>query len=252
MLPWPEPIEIGEFLAAKSHTAAKPQPKYQPISPVWFFRVFRVFRGPFRTGRFGAASFGGRSHPARRRRHETLAEDVLVHHFGEASFGDLVPSGRHADLFNANRRRFEEKWGMAWQPHGRRQADEYLETIEGIRRAVGASVPAGSMVLVVSKGDDDLVRFDGRSGAHFPQAESGVYAGHHPADSNEAIAELEHHRSIGAEFLVIPRTALWWLDHYADLRTHLERGGAVVRTDECVIYRLGTRTADSAARSLVS
>ena len=57
-------------------------------------------------------------------------------------------------------------------------------------------------------------------------------------DSNEAIAELEEQRSTGAEFLVIPTTSLWWLDHYGEFRNYLERGGAVARTDACVIYRL--------------
>jgi len=182
----------------------------------------------------------------------TVADDVLVHHFGEASFGGLVPSGRYTELFNSNRRRFEEKWGMAWQPHGRRQADDYLETIKGIREAVRASVPPGAKVLVVSKGDEELVRFDGRPGAHFPQVAGGVYAGHHPADSQEAIAALEEQMSAGAEFLVIPRTALWWLEHYAGFRMHLERGGAVARTDACVIYHLEARMAESQARNLVN
>ena len=75
-------------------------------------------------------------------------------------------------------------------------------------------------------------------GAHFPQVGGGTYAGHHPADSNEAIGELERQFASGAEFLVIPWTSLWWLDHYADLRAYLEHMGAVARTDACVIYRL--------------
>jgi GT2 family glycosyltransferase len=166
------------------------------------------------------------------------AEDVLVHHFGEASLGALVPTGEHARLFEANRRRFEEKWGLLWRPHGRRQTNDYRDSIARIRETVHGTVPAGARVLVVSKGDDELLQFDGRRGAHFPQVAGGVYAGHHPADSNEAIAQLEEQRSIGAEFLVIPRTSLWWLDHYNDFRTYLEQGGTVARTDACVIYRL--------------
>jgi len=166
------------------------------------------------------------------------AEDVLVHHFGEASFGDLVPSGRHASLLNANRHRFEEKWGQPWRPHGRRQTDDYRATIERIRETVRKSVPTGARILVVSKGDDELLQFDGRPGAHFPQVKGGVYAGHHPADSDEAIAELEEQLEAGAEFLVIPRTSLWWLDHYDAFRSYLERGGEVVSTDACIVYRL--------------
>jgi GT2 family glycosyltransferase len=179
------------------------------------------------------------------------AEDVLVHHFGEASLGGLVPSGEHASLFSANRRRFEEKWGLPWRPHGRRQAEDYRDTIERIRETVRESVPAGARVLVVSKGDDDLLQFDGRPGAHFPQVAGGAYAGHHPADSLEAITDLEDQLSGGAEFLVIPRTSLWWLDHYVDFRAYLERGGAVVRTEECVIYRLRSGATTTPDRSAI-
>ena len=40
------------------------------------------------------------------------AEDVFVHHFGEASFGALVASGElTASSSAANKARFEEKWG---------------------------------------------------------------------------------------------------------------------------------------------
>jgi len=84
------------------------------------------------------------------------AEDVLVHHFGEASFGALVPTGEHARLFEANRQRFEEKWEMPWRRHGRRQTDEYRDTIQRIRETVSGSVPAGAQVLVVSRGDEEL------------------------------------------------------------------------------------------------
>ena len=65
-------------------------------------------------------------------------------------------------------------------------------------------LPAGARVLVVSRGDEDIVDFARHRGEHFPQAEDGRYAGHHPADSAEAIAHLEALREAGAEYLVIP------------------------------------------------
>ena len=169
------------------------------------------------------------------------AEDVFVHHFGEASLGALVPTGEHAALFGRNRRRFEEKWGLPWRAHLRRPSDDYLDAVEQVRATVCVSVPLGSRVLVVSKGDEQLLQLDGRLGAHFPQVEGGVYAGHHPADSREAISELELQRSSGAQFLVIPQTSMWWLDHYGEFREHLGRScREVVRRDgACVIYALG-------------
>ena len=55
------------------------------------------------------------------------AEDTLVHHFGEASFGKLVPTGEYAEIFEENRRRFEAKWRRPWEPHRRRESPAYAE-----------------------------------------------------------------------------------------------------------------------------
>lgn len=44
------------------------------------------------------------------------AEDVFVHHFHRAAM-KLIPDAEHARIFAANRRRFEEKWGVTWEPH---------------------------------------------------------------------------------------------------------------------------------------
>ncbi len=44
------------------------------------------------------------------------AEDVFVHHFHNASF-KLMGEQKYQEIFTANRRRFEEKWGIKWQPH---------------------------------------------------------------------------------------------------------------------------------------
>jgi GT2 family glycosyltransferase/glycosyltransferase involved in cell wall biosynthesis len=44
------------------------------------------------------------------------AEDVFIHHWGRASFSRMDQEQYNA-VFEANRRRFEEKWGRAWEPH---------------------------------------------------------------------------------------------------------------------------------------
>ena len=94
-------------------------------------------------------------------------------------------------------------------------------------------------MAVVSRGDEQLVCFDGRRGWHFPRTEEGFYAGHYPADSREAIAQLEAVRQEGGDFLLLPRTGFWWLDHYDDLRAHLEEHYAeVARDDTCVLFSL--------------
>jgi GT2 family glycosyltransferase len=45
------------------------------------------------------------------------AADVFVHHFGQAAFKELIPSGAYDELFTENRRRFESKWNVRWIPH---------------------------------------------------------------------------------------------------------------------------------------
>jgi hypothetical protein len=95
-------------------------------------------------------------------------------------------------------------------------------------------------VLVVTRGDDALIDLEGRLAAHFPQAEGGAYAGHHPADSEAAITHLEGLRRRGAGYLVLPATSDWWLDYYGDLRKHLEANYAEVHRDPdaCVVWDL--------------
>jgi len=119
----------------------------------------------------------------------------------------------------------------------RRQYDDVLQQLPA---AVAELVPAGSQVLVVTRGDDRLLALDGRTGGHFPQTVDGAYAGHHPLDSAHAIDELERMRVAGWRYLVFPVTALWWLDHYAELRRHLETTGRLLmRSDGVgVIYGL--------------
>ena len=48
--------------------------------------------------------------------------------------------------------------------------------------------------LVVSRGDEQPARPRRPPGWHFPQEDDGTYAGRHPADSDEAIAQLERLR----------------------------------------------------------
>jgi hypothetical protein len=115
----------------------------------------------------------------------------------------------------------------------------YQTAILRLRAAVRDTLPTDATVLVASRGDDELLRLDGRRAWHFPQTATGAYAGHHPADSQSAIDHLEELRAAGADALVLPATAFWWLDHYADFRRHLDECHDRVRADaDCVIYHL--------------
>jgi len=126
---------------------------------------------------------------------------------------------------------------------------DYAAVVASVREAVTRTVPEGRTAAVITKGDGNLLVFGSRQGWHFPLAENGAYAGHHPRDSAAAITHLESLRAKGCEFLVIPSTAFWWLDHYADFRTHLATNcREVLREPACLIFALGeTSTARNGA-----
>lgn len=122
----------------------------------------------------------------------------------------------------------------------------YRHEVDAVREAVTESVPAGAVVLVVSRGDRELLRFDERTGRHFPQAPDGHYGGHHPADSEQAIAHLEELRAKGATHLVFPPTAAWWLGHYDAFASYLDERFERAGNGACDIFRL---TGDEGAES---
>ncbi len=116
---------------------------------------------------------------------------------------------------------------------------EYQEVIRNLRKAVERVLPTDATVLVVSKGDEELLSLEKRKGWHFPQAENGGYAGYYPKDSAEAIAHLEKLRERGASHILFPGSSLWWLDYYAEFKKHLAGRYHCVHQDQnCVIYSL--------------
>jgi hypothetical protein len=123
------------------------------------------------------------------------------------------------------------------------------EVVERTVAFVESTIPEGARVLVVSRGDEEVLGFEGRRGEHFPQGDGGVYAGHHPADSSDAIARLEALRAAGAQYLVIPATSGWWLEHYGAFAEHLTAGYPVVASepDAFVVYGLEAVAAEAAA-----
>jgi SAM-dependent methyltransferase len=99
----------------------------------------------------------------------------------------------------------------------------YTQLKRRLTEAIDRLVPHKATVAVVSKGDEDLLRLNGRRAWHFPQTEAAAYAGHYPADSAAAIDHLEKLRAKGAQFLAFPATSCWWLDHYSEFAEHLTR-----------------------------
>ena len=119
------------------------------------------------------------------------AEDVFVHHFGQASIGKLAATGRFGELFHANRRRWEEKWRRTWEPYRIRPNAEYDAAVARIRQRAAKLLPPGARLLVVSKGDESLLDLPGIRAEHFPQDAGGGYCGYNPADGAEAMRMLD-------------------------------------------------------------
>jgi GT2 family glycosyltransferase len=242
----------GEFLEfAASRAAAHAGASREIRMPAMFCLAMRrdTFEkiGPldeqFEVGLFEDDDYAMRARNAGLR--ITCADDVFIHHFGEASLGELYPSGKHSDIFTANRARFEKKWGVEWSGHVCREKTEYRDLTARIHAAVLASTPRDAQIIVVSKGDPSLVDIPGRRTSHFPQDNAGNFRGFYPADSTEAIALIEASRSKGAEFLLFPATSRWWLDHYSEMRTHLDKTAITHEYGSCVIFdlygRIGVR-----------
>jgi hypothetical protein len=134
-----------------------------------------------------------------------------------------------------------EMASLSSQPEGGLVSEtEYLEIRRRIHDVVRKLIPAGSTVLVVSKGDEKLVRIEDRDGWHFPCTAAGSYGGYHPADAVAAISHLEELRASGADYFLLPSPYFWWLDHYPELAEHLQSRYRLVtdRSDTCLIYHL--------------
>jgi GT2 family glycosyltransferase len=167
------------------------------------------------------------------------ADDVFVHHFGGTSLGKLAAEGQLGSLFDANKRRFEEKWRTTWSAGRRIVTTEYERLIDGIRQRVTERVPAGGHVAVVSRGDEPLIDFPGRTGSHFPPTADGRYAGHHPGSSEEAMEHLVTAISHGARYLLVPATMRWWLSYYTSFNLHLMNAHQVMLDDDtCLLFAL--------------
>ena len=169
------------------------------------------------------------------------ARETIQRDYSEERIAELVR--QRLDIIGERHRFDEFKQGV------RALVSGYRGLVRDVQDIVGQVVPPGGVVMVVSKGDDTLTNFGGRTGCHFPETETGVYLGYHPRDSAAAIAALDAAIARGREYLLFPGTSLWWLDHYDGLRAHLDARYPRVWSDRrCVLYDV--RRADAGARAV--
>lgn len=117
---------------------------------------------------------------------------------------------------------------------------QYSRLRSEVRQIANSCLPPEAKVMVVSHGDSELLKLNGRTAWHFPQNADGQYAGHHPTDSAEAIALLKAQSDQGGKYLLIPATMLWWLRHYSGLAEWLALHARPLyqHSDLCAIYEL--------------
>ena len=244
----PVPYETyGEFLQfAREYTREHARQQFEirvlTMFCVAFPRDIYEWVGPldesFGVGQFEDDDYSMRVRAAGYR--VVCVEDVYVHHFGQAAIGKLAEGGEYGKLFHANRLRWEQKWGRKWESYNYRPNVEYDQLKAKIRDVVRKNLPAVANVIIVGKGDEDLLRLDCGRGWHFPQNRDGGYAGYNPADSSNAIAHLEELRARGAEFILFPKTSLWWLEHYREFSDYLKcnYGTGLVNDESCLVFSL--------------
>lgn len=124
------------------------------------------------------------------------------------------------------------------------KANYYSRLIDQIRRCVTSSLPAKSTIIVVSKGDEQILHMGSMRCWHFPRHKDGTYTGYYPKDSDDAVNQLESLVAQGGEFLLFPESAFWWLDHYAMFKRYLKSNYQEIATDGriCKIFQLSKKT----------
>jgi ATP-binding cassette, subfamily B, bacterial len=235
----------GEFVDAAATRLVRHAGKSFPIPMLALFcTAFRrdvVDRiGPLDEG-FGLGTFEDDDYAMRLRRagfRLVCADDVLVHHFGEGTIGELAPDGTYGQLFETNRRRFEKKWNVEWKPHQRRDPEAHAKLVDHICTTAGRMLPAGAYVAVATRGDAQLLKCAQRA-EHFPQGSDGGWAGYNPLNTAAIVTELRAMVNRGVTHLLVPSWSLWWFDHYTGLTDTLKRLGRVSHTDtDFVLYTL--------------
>ena len=100
-------------------------------------------------------------------------------------------------------------------------------------------------VQVKDTGGTGTIRWDtgSDSGSELYVSTSPRFTGYYPTDSDDAVERFEGFRAKGADFLLFPCTAFWWLDHYPDFKAYLENryriiADAKATNNACIIFDL--------------
>ena len=116
--------------------------------------------------------------------------------------------------------------------------DSWFYRLRNVTREIQRLVPEGRSFLMVENGSWGMDKSVGRVPLPFLEKD-GYYFGA-PADDEQAIAELNRMRGLGAEWIVFGWPAFWWLDVYPKFAAHLRDTFNEVAQDENLIaFELG-------------
>jgi hypothetical protein len=119
----------------------------------------------------------------------------------------------------------------------------HRKLVGNVRQFVESHVPSGARMLVSTYGDEAMLLLGDRSTESFPRSTSGQSGDYTDVRGSEAIIQLESLRNAGAEFLLVPSSALPWLATHPDLERHLEERYAIIARERGIgtIYSLASK-----------
>jgi hypothetical protein len=119
----------------------------------------------------------------------------------------------------------------------------HRKLVGNVRQFVESHVPSGARMLVSTYGDEAMLLLGDRSTESFPRSTSGQSGDYTDVRGSEAIIQLESLRNAGAEFLLVPSSALPWLATHPDLERHLEERYAIIARERGIgtIYSLAPK-----------
>jgi glycosyltransferase involved in cell wall biosynthesis len=129
------------------------------------------------------------------------------------------------------------------------EQEEYRDRIQRIREVVDRTVPLGATVAVVNEGDEELLQLGERRTWPFFENPNGPVIGW-PKSVVAAINQLEALRARGADFLLIPASAVEWMNRHPEFEHYLARHDReeVGRADSCRLFALCQPTAEEQQR----
>lgn len=118
-------------------------------------------------------------------------------------------------------------------------------SLHQIRESVRTLVPASAVLAVAQETDEDDLELEGREVRPFSLVQSAALP--------PLLERLEELRTEGADFLLVPHMAFWWLEHYCpELHSFLDASFRRLWADEhCLIYQL-EGSASPSSRALVT